>query len=168
MIYARRDHPHRQPQRTQRQLSRRQVLQALAAGAVLSLGKTSQAAAEIPQHLQALVNETTGGITPKEGKIRLTLPTLAESGNSVPLKIQVESPMTASDHVQSIHVFSARNPRPVVARFYLSPHSGKAEVSTRIRLAGTQRVVVVAIMSDGSPWLNTAEVVVTAAACVDD
>jgi sulfur-oxidizing protein SoxY len=115
-----------------------------------------------------LIREATGGVTPKTGRVKLTLPPLAESGNSVPLKVQVESPMTVADHVKSIHIFSERNPRPVIARFHLGPHSGRAEINTRIRLAGTQQVVAAAVMSDGSCWLGTAEVVVTAAACIDE
>jgi sulfur-oxidizing protein SoxY len=75
--------------------------------------------------------------------------------------------MTAQDYVKSVHLFSEKNPRPVIARFYLNPRSGKAEISTRIRLAGSQQVVALAMMSDGSCWLGTAEVIVTAAACLE-
>ena len=104
---------------------------------------------------------------PKTGRVKLTLPALAESGNSVPLKVQVESPMTAEAYVKRIHIFSEKNPRPLIARFSLGLRAGRAEVSTRIRLAGTQQVVAVAVMNDGSAWMATAEVVVTAAACVE-
>jgi len=76
--------------------------------------------------------------------------------------------MTVDDYVKSIHVFSERNPRPVIARFYLGPQTGKAEINTRIRLAGTQQVVALAIMNNGSAWLGSAEVAVTAAACTDE
>jgi len=62
--------------------------------------------------------------------------------------------MTVDDYVKSIHVFSERNPRPVIARFYLGPQTGKAEINTRIRLAGTQQVVALAIMNNGSAWLG--------------
>lgn len=123
--------------------------------------------AAVPEKLVPLIREAAGGETPKTGRVKLTLPPLAESGNSVPLKIHVESPMTADDYVKSIHVFSEKNPRPVIARFYLSPRSGRAEVNTRIRLAGSQQVVAVAVMSDGASWLGTTEVVVTAGACVE-
>jgi sulfur-oxidizing protein SoxY len=119
----------------------------------------------IPDNLTPLLREATGGELPKSGRVKLTLPPLAESGNSVPLKVQVESPMTPGDYVKSIHIFSEKNPRPVIAQFHLNPRSGKAEVSTRIRLAGSQQVVAVAVISDGSSWLGTADVVVIAAAC---
>jgi len=121
----------------------------------------------IPEKLTPLIREATRGVAPRTGRVTLTLPALAESGNSVRLKVQVDSPMTAEAHVQSIHILSEKNPRPVIARFSLGPRAGRAEVSTRIRLAGTQQVVAVAVMNDGTAWLATAEVVVTAAACVE-
>jgi len=118
-----------------------------------------------PDNLTPLIREATGGELPKTSHVKLTLPPIAESGNSVPLKVQVESPMTAADYVKSIHLFSEKNPRPVIAQFHLTSRSGKAEISTRIRLAGSQQVVAVAVMSDGSSWAGTADVVVIAAAC---
>lgn len=121
----------------------------------------------LPEKLIPLIREATGGIQPKAGRVKLTLPALAESGHSVRLKVQVDSPMTQEAYVKQIHIFSERNPRPVIARFSLGPRAGRAEVNTRIRLAGTQQVVAVAVMNDGAAWLATAEVVVTAAACVE-
>src|SRR5690349_10199834 len=108
--------------------------------------RPSSAVAAVPDRLVPLVREVTGNEGAKAGKVKLQLPPLAESGNSVPLKIQVEGQMTTDNYVKSIHVFSERNPRPVIARFYLTSLSGKAEINTRIRLAGTQRVVAVAVM----------------------
>lgn len=133
-------------------------------------------ASALPEKLTPLIREATGGVVPQAGRVKLRLPALAESGNSVRLTVQVESPassrssknpMTAETYVERIHIFSEKNPRPVIARFSLGPRTGRAEVSTRIRLAGTQQVVAVAVMNDGSAWLATAEVVVTAAACVE-
>jgi sulfur-oxidizing protein SoxY len=125
----------------------------------------ARSAFALPDNLTPLIREATGGELPKSGRVKLALPPLAESGNSVPLKVQVESPMTAADYVKSIHMFSEKNPRPVIARFHLNPRSGKAEINTRVRLAGSQQLVAVAVMSDGSSWAGTAEVVVIAAAC---
>jgi len=103
----------------------------------------------------------------KAGRVKVELPELAENGNSVPLKISVESPMSAADHVKMIYVFSEQNPVANVARFHLGPQSGAARVRTTIRLAATQRITVVAQMSDGSLWSGGANVVVTQAACFD-
>ena len=149
-------------------LSRRQVLRTLAAMLLFPAARSESVAAQVPPRLQPLIDEVTGGITPTVGKVKLTLPPLAESGNSVPLKLQIESPMTTEDYVKSVHVFSERNPRPVIARFHLGPQSGKAEINTRIRLAGTQHVVALAVMNNNSAWLGSTEVVVTTAACIDE
>ena len=128
---------------------------------------TKRGSTVLPEKLRPLIREATGGVLPRLGRVRLNLPALAESGNSVRLKVEVESPMTAETYVRRIHIFSEKNPRPLIARFSLSPRAGRAEVSTRIRLAGTQRVLALAVMNDGSAWMATAEVVVTAAACVE-
>jgi sulfur-oxidizing protein SoxY len=150
----------------QSKFSRRKFLLGLVSSCLLFV--KARPAAAVPENLVSLIRETAGGKMPTTGRVKLTLPPLAESGNSIPLKVQVDSPMTAENYVKSIHIFSEKNPRPVIARFYLGPRSGKAEVSTRIRLAGTQQIVAVAIMSDGACWLGAAEVVVTAAACIDE
>ena len=84
--------------------------------------------------------------------MKIELPELAENGNSVPLKLTVESPMTAADHVKAIYVFSEKNPVSNVVRFHLGPRSGVARVQTSIRLAATQRITAIARMSDGSLW----------------
>lgn len=102
----------------------------------------------------------------REGRVSLKLPPIAENGYSVPLDIAVDSPMSEDDHVRQIAVFSPRNPLPDVARFHLSPASGRAEIATRIRLAGSQDILAIAEMSDGSLWSGAASAVVTLAACV--
>jgi sulfur-oxidizing protein SoxY len=79
----------------------------------------------------------------------------------------VDSPMTVADHVKAVHVFVEKNPQPYVASFHLGPRAGRASVSTRIRLADSQTVVVVCEMSDGSFWSGSADSVVTLAACTE-
>ncbi len=100
--------------------------------------------------------------------IALQLPRLAETGNSVPIAVQVASPMTAADHVTRIDITAPRNPEPRVASFHFSPASGAAEVRSRIRLAGSQRVTASAEFSDGRRVEASASVVVTLGACVDE
>ena len=161
MIYAR---PNR--------LSRRRLLVGLLGclgglGSMVAPLRKARPADALPEKLAPLIRQATGGVMPQVGRVTLTLPTLAESGNSVRLQVRVESPMTPEAHVKQIHIFSEKNPRPVIARFSLGPRAGRAEVHTRIRLAGTQQVVAVAIMNDGTTWMVSAEVVVTAAACVE-
>lgn len=115
----------------------------------------------------ALLEQVTGGATVRPGRVKVDTPRLADNGHSVPLTVSVESPMTAADHVRSITLLSERNPRPLMATFYLGPRAGRAEVATRVRLNGTQRVLAVAQLSDGSYWSGTAEVEVTESACLD-
>ena len=109
----------------------------------------------------------TKGLDPKRGRIALDIPRLAESGNSVTMKVTVASPMTAADHVREIVVLSERNPIAEIARFKLSPRSGRAELTTNIRLATTQHVHAFAVMSDGTVWTADSEVIVLLAACID-
>lgn len=104
---------------------------------------------------------------PRRGRVKLELPVLADNGNSVPMKVSVESPMTEADHVKSIRLLSERNPEREMAVFHLGPRAGAAEVSSRVRLAGSQVVTAIAEMSDGSQWMDTAHVQVTLSACVD-
>ena len=106
--------------------------------------------------------------TPKRGRVKLELPVLADNGNSVPMKVSVESPMTEADHVKVIRLLSERNPERQMAVFHLGPRSGAAEVTSRVRLAGSQTVTAIAEMSDGSQWMDTAHVQVTLSACVDE
>jgi sulfur-oxidizing protein SoxY len=117
--------------------------------------------------VEALVLKVTGGARVEPGRVKLELPVLADNGNSVSLKVSVDSPMTAANYVKSIHIYAARNPRPNVANFYLGPRAGRAQVGTRVRLGGSQRVLAVAALSDGSFWSATADVVVTLSACYD-
>jgi sulfur-oxidizing protein SoxY len=114
-----------------------------------------------------VIGELTKGAEVRAGRVKLDLPRLADNGNSVALKVAVESPMTAADYVRGVHLFSEKNPRPVIARFHLGPHAGRAEITTRIRLNGTQRVVAIAELADGTFWSDVAEVAVTLSACVD-
>ncbi len=97
----------------------------------------------------------------------LDIPPLVENGNVVPLTVSVESPMTATDYVKAIHVFNEKNPQPNVIGIHLGPRAGKASISTRIRLADSQKVVAIAQMSDGSFWSDQVDVIVTLAACVE-
>jgi sulfur-oxidizing protein SoxY len=103
----------------------------------------------------------------KPGRVKLVLPELAENGNVVTLAVTVDSPMTAADHVKTIHIVAEKNPLANLARFHLSPRSGRADVQTNVRLATTQTVNAIAEMSDGSLWSGTSTVLVTLSACLD-
>jgi len=126
------------------------------------------ARAQEVQDITPLVQAITGGAKAEEGGIEIGLPPIAENGHSVPLTVKAASPMTESDHVREIHVIAERNPRPAVATFHLGPWSGRAQVSTRMRLAGTQKVTVVAVLSGDRFRIARKEVVVESAACLDE
>jgi sulfur-oxidizing protein SoxY len=141
---------------------------ALPAAGLLPVIPVRPARAAAPATMEAAIREFVGEAAAQQGRVKLEIPPLVENGNSVTLTVSVESPMTATDHVKSIAVFNEKNPQPNVAVFTLSPRSGKAQVQTRIRLATSQKLVAVAQMSDGSFWQDTADVIVTLAACLED
>jgi sulfur-oxidizing protein SoxY len=121
-----------------------------------------------PAMLSAAIRGVVGEAPVRIGKVKLDIPPLVENGNTVPMMVSVDSPMTSEDHVKSIHVFNEKNPQPNIGNFYLSPLSGRAQVSTRIRLADSQKVTAIARLSDGSFWQTSVDVVVTLAACTEE
>jgi sulfur-oxidizing protein SoxY len=103
--------------------------------------------------------------TPKDGKVTLKAPEIAENGNAVPLTVSVDSPMTGKDHVKAIYIAADGNPNPGVSVFEFTPMSGKAEVALRVRLSQTQKLVAVAEMNDGSLFTASREIKVTIGGC---
>ena len=136
-----------------------------AAGSGLALYAPPAAAspAAMDEAIRALVGEA----TVERGRVKLELPPIVENGNAVPLTVTVDSPMSKTDHVTAIHIFNQKNPQPYVAAFYLGPRAGKAYIATRIRLADSQRLVAIARLSDGSFCSDSADVIVTLAACTE-
>jgi sulfur-oxidizing protein SoxY len=144
---------------------RRQVLAAGIAGLlVVSLPRRALARPSLEEAIRGF----TGGAELLDGRVRLELPPLVENGNAVGITVAAESPMTADDHVRRIGMFNEKNPEANVIVFHLGPRCGRAQVSTRIRLATSQVVVAVAEMSDGSFWSSRASAIVTLAACIED
>jgi sulfur-oxidizing protein SoxY len=144
--------------------TRRVILLAAAGVGLASLAPpVSATSAAMEEAIRALVGEA----TINRGKVRLELPPIVENGNAVPITVSVEGLMTEADYVASIHIFNQKNPQPYVAAFHLGPRAGKAAVSTRIRLADSQQVVAIARLDDGSFWSDSADVIVTLAACVE-
>lgn len=143
--------------------SRRRFLGAVAG---LAAGASLRSHAAPDPHAE-LLRTVTRGARVQSGRVAIETPRLADNGHSVPFRVRVDSPMTAADHVKSVTLLSTRNPRPVIARFHFGPRSGVAEVSTRVRLNGTQNVIAIAQLSDGSFWSAAAEVEVTESACLD-
>ena len=150
---------------------RRVCLQALAAAGSLSLAPAlsrAQPASGPPLlTLQQMTATLVGDAQLRNVGVRLELPALADNGYVVPLRVAVSSPMTAADHVTRIWLLSPRNPVTRMAVFHLGPWSGRAEIATRVRLAGTQSVVALARLSNGEFLYAQTEVVVTESACLD-
>ncbi len=142
--------------------SRRVVLALGAGGAALALAGGAAAA---PQDAVDAIAKFTGGKPTVAGKIAIDLPEIAENGNTVPFAVTVDSPMTAEDYVSDILVVAPTNPRPRVVTFHLSPLSGRADVATRIRLASTEDVTVVARTSKGELFSATKTVKATVGGC---
>ena len=118
--------------------------------------------------LAAAMRRVTGGAPARSGRVTLDVPPLIDNGNSVPITVTVESPMTAAEHVKSIHIFTEMNPQPNILAAHLGPRAGRAAVTTRARIADTGRVVAIAQLSDGSFWSESVEVIVTLSACLED
>ena len=133
----------------------------------LGLAPFAPPAAATPAAMDEAIRMLVGKATVKRGRVKLELPPIVENGNTVPLTVTVDSPMSETDHVTGIHVFNEKNPQPYVAAFDLGPRAGKAVVSTRIRLADSQQVVAIARLNDGSFWSDSADVLVTLAACAE-
>lgn len=147
-------------------MERREFL--LAAGIGLSAVIAVRPARATPPDTQKAIRKVVGSARVTPGKVTLDIPPLIENGNTVPLTVSVESPMTEADHVKTIHVFTEKNPQPDVVAFHLGPRAGRAKVATRIRLANSQTVVAICELSDGTFWSDSADVVVTLAACLED
>jgi sulfur-oxidizing protein SoxY len=150
--------------------TRRQFL-ALAGGAAVLGGVpivTLRPAEATPAMLATAIRNLVGAAVVKTGKVKLDIPPLVENGNTVPMTVSVTSAMTPDDYVKSIHVFNEKNPQPNIGNFYLGPRAGRAQISTRIRLADSQKIVAIAKLSDGSFWSTSVDVVVTLAACTDE
>lgn len=124
---------------------------------------TSATPSDAMQAMKAIV----GNRPVNTGRIYFELPPLVENGNLVAIKFSVQSPMTQNDYVKALHIIAEGNPLPNVVSCYFTPLSGKAEASTRIRLADSQKVWALAQMSDGSFWRTSVDTVVTLSACTE-
>ena len=113
--------------------------------------------------LQSILN----GAQMRRGRVHLELPPVAENGHSVGITVRVDSPMSEADHVRQIDLVADKNPVPRVATFFLGPQTGRAEIESRVRLNGTQRVTAIARLSDGSFWFDAVDVTVNELACLD-
>lgn len=145
-------------------LTRREAMAfGASSAAVVCFGSGSALAA--PHDAASVIAAFTGGKVPESGKVMIDLPDAVEDGSSVPFSVTVDHPMEPGNFVSDILVVSEGNPRPGVATFRFTPLSGRAEATTRIRLAGTQSIIVVAKTGDGRLFGARKHVEVTIGAC---
>lgn len=145
-------------------MQRRDLLQLTLA---LGAGVIVRPAFATSSEMQAAIRGYANGAPVNAGKVLLDVSPLVENGNAVPITVSVQSPMTLAEHVTGIAVFNDRNPQRDVVRFTLGPRAGRAQVSTRIRLATSQQLVAVARLNDGTYWSHAVDVLVTLAACLE-
>ncbi len=142
-------------------LPRRSLL--IAGGAALVL----RPARATPETMASAIAAFTGGAPVRDGRVLLDIAPLVENGNTVPVTVSVPGVDQAAEPVRRLALFTERNPQPDVAVFTLGPLAGRAQASTRMRLATSQTIVAMAQLADGSHWQHRVQVVVTLAACVE-
>jgi sulfur-oxidizing protein SoxY len=129
----------------------------------LAIGAAAAAVTALPMPAMASLTEDaiaefTGGADVADGGVDLDAPEIAENGNTVPIEVSAEG-------ATAIMVLAAGNPTPGVATFNFGDAAGAHRAKTRIRLAGTQDVVAVAKMADGSFAKTQKTVKVTIGGC---
>lgn len=148
-------------------LSRRAAVVGATALALTRSSWPAIAAFEDDGNATGAIEHIAAGRKITSGRVKLVMPELAENGNVVALSVDIESAMTATDYVKTIHIVAGQNPLAIIARYHLGPRAGRARVQSTIRLATTQTVTALAEMSDGTIWSGTTSVLVTLSACLD-
>lgn len=146
-------------------ITRRQALALGAGAAVVTMTALPRLSLADTDAVKAAIDAMAGGATPEVANVTLTAPEIAENGNTVPITVAIDSPMTDDDHVTEVTILAAGNPSPGVATFHFTPMSGSAEATTRMRLAKTQDVIAVAKTSTGKVYMDRKTVKVTIGGC---
>ena len=129
----------------------------------LAIGLGASAVAMLPVTAMATpvddaIAAFTGGAEMADTGIAITAPEIAENGNTVPISIDAAG-------ATEIMIIATGNPTPSVGRFMFGEAAGNAMIATRIRLGGTQDVMAIAKMADGSFASTRVEVKVTIGGC---
>lgn len=146
-------------------MTRRQALALGAGAAVLAMTGLPRFASAEDAKVHAAIDAFAGGASIETGTVSLSAPEIAENGNTVPIGVSVDSPMTDADHVTAVMLLAAGNPQPGVATFHFSSMSGSADATTRMRLAKTQDVIALAKTSTGKVFMDRKTVKVTIGGC---
>ncbi|ADR33113.1 thiosulfate-binding protein SoxY [Sulfuricurvum kujiense DSM 16994] len=139
---------------------------AIALPHVASAAEEKKSGGPNEMNFETAVAAITGGkaLTPS-AKVKMEAPEIAENGAVVPVKVTVDSPMSAKEYVKAIHILASKNGNVRCANIYLTPANGEAYFGTRIKLGGTQDVVAIAEMSDGTFLSAKQNVKVTIGGC---
>lgn len=143
-------------------MKRRRFVQGAAALALVGVRPVHAALPAI-----APLDKWLAGRTPRLERIKLSIPAIADNGFAVPMRVSVQGPFAPGPYVKSIRLFSETNPVPDMAVFEFPVPIERAEIESRVRLAGTQQVVAAAEMTDGQVYAIATEVIVTLAGCMD-
>ena len=144
---------------------RRRLIQGAGALAVITCVPVRAADGGLPA-IPELTSFLAGRV-PRRERVRLELPRIADNGLSVPMRVGVSGPFAAGPFVRRIALFSEINPVPDMAVFEFPQPLERIEIDARIRLAGTQQVVAVAELTDGTMLAAAMEVIVTLGGCMD-
>lgn len=119
-----------------------------------------------PLTYEAAIEAITGGKAVADSdKVKLTVPEIAENGAVVPVKVEVDNPMEADNYVKAIHVLSTKNANARCADVMLTPLNGQGYFATRVKLGGTQDVVALVELSNGTFMRSAKSVKVTIGGC---
>lgn len=136
-----------------------------AASALALLLLNGSSAMARSSNYEEAVQEVLKGAKPATENINLKMPEIAENGNVVSITIDASAAEAAGKTVKALHVFATDNPWPYVATFHLSPFSGKAMVTSRMRLARSQKVVAIAALESDEFLITETFVKVTIGGC---
>jgi len=154
-------------------MERRNFIKSICAASAVAATVTPSAlfAKEAPKggnilSYDAAVAAITGGKAVLDSdKVKLTVPEIAENGAVVPVKVDVDNPMEESNYVKAIHVLSTKNGNARCADVMLTPMNGKGYFATRVKLGGTQDVVALVELSNGTFIRSAKSVKVTIGGC---
>ena len=113
------------------------------------------------------LDQRTRGIKVERGGLSLDIPTMAETGASVPVVVFVDPAALGTRRVARLGILAPLNPRPVALEIELGSALAQARLTTSIRLGATQDVIGVAQLSDGTIWQHSVNVHLTGSACFD-
>jgi sulfur-oxidizing protein SoxY len=97
-----------------------------------------------------IVESIIGAPSIESERVRLQLPAVFPNGATVPVLVDIDTAMTATDHVRRVRLLAPRNPIVEIMSLHFEPQLSLPRVSARIRLAEPQFVIAIAEMNNGA------------------